>query len=603
MNKLLLQALTLVALFVSACGPASGQLPTIEATAPPTAIPATAAPTLTPTPTSERGQGDTLRLIYWQAPTIINSHLSAGTKDLSASRITYEPLASFDQHGNMIPFLAAEIPTLDNGGVAADGKSVTWKLKRDVKWSDGEPFTADDVLFTYEYIVNPDVKSTSSAAYSAIESVEVVDDYTVKVNFNEVTPAWFLPFVGPQGTILPRHVFEDYNGANASDAPANLAPVGTGPYRVVEYKKEDIIIVGGSAVNTIKIIYEPNPYFRDPDQPYFSRLELQGGGDANTAAQAIQDGLADFAWNLVVDESILSQIESSGNGTPQFPPGAFVERIMINFTDPNAETADGERSSLANPHPFLTDKRVRQVIAYAVDRKAIADSYGRGGGFTPDILVAPAIYDSPNTTYEYNPEKAAALLDEAGWVDSNGDGIRDKDGIKLKVVFKTSILPLRQFAQEVTKQGLEAIGFEVELKNIDSSIFLGPPKDTTDTRRQFYTDLEEFAFSNKSPDPGAYMAGWVCDQAAQKSNDWSLPNWARYCNPAYDKLYQQSLTEIDPEKRQQLFIQMNDLLIEDAAVIPLVQLNQPIGINNSLTGLDVTPWDVELWNIQDWRRK
>jgi peptide/nickel transport system substrate-binding protein len=605
-NKLLRVFLLLVtiSILLNACGEsAAGPEATAEPPVASTAILATAAPTIAPTPTSGRGQGDTLRLIYWQAPTIINSHLSAGTKDLSASRITYEPLASFDEDGNMVPFLAAEIPMLDNGGVAADGKSVTWKLKHDIRWSDGEPFTADDVLFTYEYIINPEVKSTSNIAYTAIESVEVIDDYTVKINFKDVNPAWFTPFVGPQGTILPRHVFADYNGANAADAPANLAPVGTGPYRVVDYIKEDVIIVGGSAVNTIKIIYEPNPYFRDPDQPFFSRVELQGGGDANVAAQAIRDGLADFAWNLVVEESILSQIDSGGHGVAQFPPGAFVERIMINFTDPNKETADGERASLEFPHPFLTDKRVRQAIAYAIDRQAIADAYGRGGVFTPNILVAPTVYDSPNTIYEYNSDKAAALLDEAGWVDSDGDGIRDKDGIKLKVVFQTSILPLRQFAQEVTKQGLEAIGFEVELKNIDSSIFLGPPKDTTDTRRQFYTDLEEFAFSNKSPDPGAYMAGWACDQAAQKSNDWSLPNWARYCNSAYDKLYQQSLTEIDPEKREQLFIQMNDLLIEDAAVIPLVQLNQPIGVNNSLTGLEVTPWDVEVWNIKDWRRK
>ena len=533
----------------------------------------------------------------------MNPHLSPGTKDLSASRIVYEPLASFDKEGNMLPFLAAEIPSLENGGVAADGKSVTWKLKQGVKWSDGEPFTADDVLFTYQYITNPDVKSTSSAAYGAIESVEVIDDHTVKINFKKVNPAWFLPFVGPQGMIIPRHIFADYNGANAPDAPANLAPVGTGPYRVVEYKKEDILIIGGSAVNTIKIIFEPNPFFRDPDKPYFSQVELQGGGDAPVAAQAIQDGLADFAWNLVVDEKTLTQMESGGKGLALFPPGAFVERIMINFTDPNQETADGERSSTQFPHPFLTDKKVRQAIAYAIDRKAIADSYGRGGRFTPNIVVSPPIYDSPNTTYEFNPEKAAALLDEAGWKDSDGDGIRDKDGIKLKVVFQTSILPLRQLAQEVVKKNLEAIGFKVELKNIDSSIFLGPPKDTTDTRRQFYTDLEEFAFSNKSPDPGAYMAGWTCDQIAQKSNDWSLPNWSRYCNPAYDALYNQSLTEIDPEKRRQLFIQMNDLLIEDAAVIPLVHLSQGIGINAGLEGLDVTPWDVEVWNIKDWRRK
>ena len=103
-----------------------------------------------------RGAGDTLRLLYWQAPTVVNPHLSIGTKDLSASRIVYEPLASFDAEGELIPFLAAEIPSLQNGGVARDGRSVTWMLKSGIKWADGEPFTAADVSFTFEYATNPD---------------------------------------------------------------------------------------------------------------------------------------------------------------------------------------------------------------------------------------------------------------------------------------------------------------------------------------------------------------------------------------------------------------------------------------------------------------
>jgi len=522
---------------------------------------------------------------------------------LSASRIVYEPLASFDKDGSLVPFLAAEIPSLENGGLAADGKSVTWKLKQGVKWADGEPFTAADVLFTYEYVSNPKVKSTSAASYTGIESIKVIDDYTVKINFKEVNPAWALPFTGVQGMIIPRHMFEAYNGANAPEAPANLKAVGTGPYQAVEYKKEDVIIVGSSAVNTIKIIYEANPYFREPDKPFFRRVELLGGGDVTMAARAGQDGLVDFAWNLAVEDKVFDEVEAGGKSIVLPVPTSFVERIMLNFTDPNKETSDGERSSGQFPHPSLTDKRVRQALAEAIDRQAIATAYGRGGKLTQNLLVEPPRYNSSNTAIEFNPEKAAALLDEAGWKDSDGDGVRDKDGIKLRVLFQTSVQPLRQLAQEVVKKNLEAIGFEVELKNIDASLFLGPPKDTTDTRRQFYADLEEYAFSNKSPDPDAYMAGWTCAEIAQKSNDWALSNWARYCNSAYDKLYQQAKTELDPDKRRDLFIQMNDLLIEDVALIPLVHITLPAGVSTTLTGLDFTPWDVEVWNIKDWRRK
>ncbi|MEW5956262.1 MAG: peptide ABC transporter substrate-binding protein [Chloroflexota bacterium] len=601
-----LSVILLLIIMTTACGSAPAAQPeaAVESTAPATLTTeaaATAAPAAAAT--GERGAGDTLRLIYFQAPTIVNPHLSPGTKDLSASRIVYEPLASFDKDGELVPFLAAEIPSLENGGVAADGKSVTWKLKQGVKWADGEPFTADDVLFTYEYVSNPEVKSTSAAVYGDIAEVEVIDDYTVKIVFKAVNPAWALPFTGPQGAIIPRHIFEAYNGSNAPDAPANLNAVGTGPFKVAEYKKEDVIIVGGSAVNTIKIIYEANPYFREADKPYFSRVELLGGGDVTVAAQTVQDGLVDFAWNLQVENKVLDEVEAGGKAVVLPVPSSFTERIMLNFTDPNKETADGERSSSQFPHPFLTDKRVRQAMAMAIDRQTIAAAYGRGGTLTNNLLVEPPAYNSPNTSLEFNPDKAAALLDEAGWKDSDGDGVRDKDGIKLKILFQTSVQPLRQMAQEVVKKNLEAIGFEVELKNIDSSLFLGPPKDTTDTRRQFYADLEEFAFSNKNPDPGAYMAGWTCAEIAQKSNDWALSNWARYCNPAYDALYEQVKTELDPDKRQDLFIQMNDLLIEEVALIPLVHVGLPVGVSATLEGFNYTAWDVEVWNIGDWRRK
>src|SRR5689334_12109659 len=198
---------------------------------------------------------DELRLHLWQAPTTLNPHLSPGIKDQTASRINYEPLASFDHDGNLVPFLAAVVPSLDNGGVAADGKSVTWNLKRDVKWSDGTPFTAKDVVFTAQFITDPAVGSSSIASYKSIQDVEALDDYTVKITFKGVTPAWALPFVGVQGMIIPEHVFSQYSNANVSAAPANLAPVGTGPYIAKEFRTEDVLVIGEDVVNTVKIIY------------------------------------------------------------------------------------------------------------------------------------------------------------------------------------------------------------------------------------------------------------------------------------------------------------------------------------------------------------
>ncbi len=552
-----------------------------------------------------QAQDDLLRLFFWQAPTIVNPHLSPGTKDLSASRVSYEPLASFNAEGELVPFLAAAIPSIENDGVAKDGRSVTWRLKRGVKWSDGRPFTADDVLFTYKYIINPEVGATSKSAYDLVSSVEVVDDHTIKVNFASRNPVWSLPFVGVKGMIIPRHIFENFNGSNAQEAPANLTPVGTGPYRGLEFREEDILIIGEDAVSTVKVIFEANPFFRETGKPFFKRVELRGGGgDAVFAAKAVEKGLADYAWNLQVDEKVLAEMEAGGKGRAFELPGAWVERIMINFADPNEETEDGgERSSPQFKHPFFSDKRVRQALAYAIDREAIADLYGRGGRATSNILMSPTGYQSRNTAWTYDLEKAKALLDEAGWVDENGDGVREKNGHRLSILFQTSVNPVRQRTQQIVQQSLESVGFEVRLKSIDSSIFFGPITENTNTRRHFYADLEEYAYSNKSPDPDSYMQGWLCEEIAQRSNNWALSNWARYCNPEYDTIYRNAAQEIDLEKRRRLFIDLNDLLIEDVAVIPLVHLVDFGGVSNTLVGLDLTPWDVDVWNIKDWRRE
>ena len=543
------------------------------------------------TETSSSNSG-TLRLLYWQAPTILNPHLSTGFKDAEASRITLEPLASFDNEGNLIPFLAAEIPTVENGGVAEDGKSVTWKLRQDVKWSDGTPFTAEDVVFTYEFVSNPDVGAVSAGTYEVVESVEAIDDYTVKVNFKEANPAWSLVFVGGEGMILPKHIYETYNGANAREAPANLQPVGTGAYRVVDFRPGD------------NIVYEPNPEFREVEELGFERIELKGGGDATSAARAVlQTGDADFAYNLQVEAPVLEELEAAGQGEVVSNFGALSERIIINHSDPNKVAPSGERSSVEFSHPFLSDRTVREAFNLAIDRDTIAEQlYGVTGKATPNFLVAPSEYASPNTSYEYDPEKAKQLLDEAGWKDSNGNGIRDKNGTEMQMVFQTSVNPLRQKTQAVVKQGLQSIGVGVELKSIDPSVYFSSDSSNEDTVEHFYADLQMYTTGNTVPDPATYMNFMTCNQIPQKANNWSGDNNSRYCNPEYDRLFQEARQELDPQRRAQLFTEMNDLLIEEVAIIPLVHRADVMAFSNSITGYEPTAWDMRTWDIMNWQR-
>ncbi|MGF1498766.1 MAG: peptide ABC transporter substrate-binding protein [Elainellaceae cyanobacterium] len=570
--------LTACLLVTTACnsGPSSPESASPEATA----------ETVSASATDSR----TLRLLYWQAPTILNPHLSTGIKDAEASRITLEPLASFDKDNNLVLFLAAEEPTLENGGLSADGRTVTWKLKEDVTWSDGTPFTAADVVFTYNFLTNPEVGATSASDYETIESVEALDDHTVQITFEEPNPAWFLVFVGPPGMIMPQHVFQDYNGANVREAPANLMPVGTGPYRVVEFKPGDVIV------------YERNPNYREAEAIAFDRIELKGGGDATSAARAVlQTGDADFAYNLQVEAQVLNQLKGAGEVLSLY--GALMERLLLNQTDPNQTTADGAKSTLQFAHPFLTDPQVRRAINLAIDRETIATQlYGPTGKPTANVVVAPQQVVSPNTDYEFDLDAAAQILDEAGWVDSNGNGIRDQNGVEMELVFQTSVNPVRQKTQEIVKQNLEAIGMAVELKSIDASIFFSGDPANADTTEKFQADLQMYTTGNNSPDPTAYLQTFTCAEIPKPENNWLGYNAARYCNPEYDSLWQQATVELDPARREELFVQMNDLLVEDAAVLPLVHRAEVVGVSDRLSGVELTPWDQYTWNIADWRK-
>lgn len=530
-----------------------------------------------------------LRLLYWQAPTTLNPHLSTGIKDDDASNIVLEPLAAYNQAEELEPILAAEIPTRQNGGLSEDNRIVTWTLKEGVLWSDGQPFTADDVVFTYKFIINPDTGSSSSEDYSEIERIEALDDLTVQITFKQPTPSWIRPFVGTGGMILPKHIFQDYVGARARSAPGNNQPIGTGPYQVVEFRPGD------------SIVYEPNPNFRG-EPLFFERVELKGGGDAVSAARAVlQTGDADFAWNVQVEPAVIQDMLTGGQGEMTYVFRPRMERIYINFSDPNREV-DGQRSNANAPHPFLSEKPVRQAISLAIDRNAITEQlYGEAGKVATNFIVAPEKYVSPNTAYEFNLEKAAALLDQAGWVDTNNNGIRDKNGVEMQLLFSTSVNPVRQKTQEIVKQNLESIGMEVELKTVDASIYFGDPANPESTNT-FYADLQMFFFDSGTPEPDSYMQLYACNEIAQKENHWSKANISRYCNPEYDALLAQLSQELDPERRRELFIAMNDLLIEDVALIPLVHRSDALALSTSLTDTEFTPWNSSTWKVGDWSR-
>jgi len=538
---------------------------------------------------TKRGGGGTLKVLYWQASVHLNPHYAGGTKDQDASRIFYEPLAGYDSDGNMIPQLAAEIPSKANGGLSADGKSVTWKLKKGVTWHDGKPFTADDVVFTAAYAGDPAASMVTIGTYKDIKVVKI-DSHTVRVDYPKPTPFWAEALTGITGLILPKHVFEPFMGAKSRDNPANTKPVGTGPYKIVDFKPGDTLRA------------EAYAGYHVPNQPFFDMLEVKGGGDATSAARAVlQTSEYDVAWNLAVEDEILKRLEAAGKGKMEFKAGSDIEFVALNATDPWNEV-DGERASAKSKHPAFQDKAVRDAMSLLIDRKGIQDViYGRGAVATANFLNNPPRFRSPNTKYEFNIDKAIAVLEGAGWK-KGADGIRAKGNVKLKFVYQTSVSGPRQKCQAIIKDACTKAGIDLELKSIVASVFFGGDFANPDTYQKFWSDMQMFTTTMSLPDPQYFMEQFITEQASQKANKWASRNLVRWSSKEYDTAFAAAQVELDPVKRAALFIKCNDLVVNDGYVIPLFARPRPVGVVNKMV-IHSSAWDSLTWAIGYWTRE
>ena len=540
-------------------------------------------PAFTP---SRRGGGGSVRVLWWQAPTLLNPHFATGTKDQDGSRVFYEPLAGYDPDGGLVPVLATDIPTVDNGGLARDGTWVVWNLKKGVTWHDGKPFTADDVIFNWEYAADPATAAVTVGSYRDIDRVERLGDHSVKVVFKQPTPYWYEAFCQYRG-LIPKHLFGAYKGDRSREAPTNLKPVGTGPYRFVDFRPGDI--VRG----------EVNPSYHVSNRPFFDSFEMKGGGDAASAARAVlQTGEFDFAWNILVEDDIVRRLEQGGKGRTEIYPTGGIEHIQCNSTDPGREV-DGERSSIKTVHPTLSDPAVRQALSLLVDRGSVHEQiYGRQGQATANYLNAPPRYSSRNMRWEFNVDRANQILDAAGWKRGT-DGIRVKDAKRLKLLYQTSTNAPRQKTQQIVKQACAKAGIEIEIKAVVASVFFASDPANPDTYPHFYADLQMYNTST-GVDPLWGMRVFTSPEVASKDNKWSGRNVTRWRNEEYDRLWKVAETEMDPAKRAAQFIRMNDMVIQNGVVIPVLWRNGVAVAGSRLRGMDLTGWDSNLWRLPYW---
>jgi peptide/nickel transport system substrate-binding protein len=538
---------------------------------------------------TRRGGGGLLKVLWWQGPTLLNPHFAVGTKDQDGSRLFYEPLAGWDGDGNLRPVLAEAIPGREDGTLAADGKSVTWKLKKGVTWHDGKPFTADDVVFTWEYSKNPATATVTVGSYKDV-MVEKIDDYTVVVKFPQPTPFWADAFVASAGSIIPKHLFADYVGDKSRDAPTNLKPVGTGPYKFKDFKPGDMV---AGVINTA---------YHMENRPYFDAIEMKGGGDAVSAARGVlQTGEFDFGWNMQVEDEILLRLEKGGKGRVIITPGGGIEHIQLNSTDPWTEV-DGERSSFKTKHPTLSDPAVRQALALLVDKDSVEKYiYGRTGKATANFIDNPERFRSKTTKYEFNIDKANALLDKAGWV-KGADGVRAKDGKKLKFVYQTSINQPRQKTQAIVKQACQKAGIDIEVKAVTASVFFSSDVANPDTYPHFYTDLQMYNNGPQQPDPEVFLRQFLLAEVAAKENKWQGRNITRWTNKEYDEIHKAAQLELDPVKRAAMLIKLNEMAVNNQVVIPVVARPVVTAVANNLV-VELTGWDNNTWDLPNWYKE
>ena len=548
-------------------------------------------------PVQSAEESKMLTMIYWQAPSIPNPYLSGGYKDRDAGAITLEPLAKYDPDGALVPALAAEIPTLQNGGISSDLTSITWKLKGGLRWSDGSSLTAHDVVFTWRYCIDEGTGCTASSAFTDVISVEALDDLTVRITFHASTPYPYTPFVGTGVPVLSRAQFVDCVGVAAADCEEeNYAPLGSGPYRIVQFTPDQLAI------------YERNPHYHG-EMPYFDDVVLKGGGDALSAAEAVlESGKADYAWNLQIAPETLARMEAEGHGKAVSAFSSLVERIVLNQTNPDSSLGEGRSEYLngANPHPFLTFTPIARAMSMALDRTLISEKlYGSSGEPACNLIVGPPSYVSAGNEgcLVQDIEGANRLLADNGVLDTDDDGVREYNGVPLRMTFQTSTNDIRQETQLLVKGWWQEIGIEAEIVHHDAAVFFGgdPVADKDRVYSRFFADVQMYA-TGPGIDPQEYLFGLTCAEVADRDNNWSGGNVARACNAEFDELVEElSHTSIGPD-RAALVKRMNDILVQSYYEIPLVNRGIVSAHLHTLRGVRINGWDSELWNIAEWRR-
>ena len=510
------------------------------------------------------GGGDVLRVGLWAEPTSLNPLLATNTAENFLASLDSDLLVTIDDKGNEVPDLAAAVPTLQNGGISKDGLSITYHLRRNVKWQDGAPFTSADVKFSWQAVMNPDNNVVERRGYDQVRSVDTPDAYTVIFHLKQP----FAPFVDTvfgesddPFRVVPKHLLANY--PNVNRVPFNQLPVGTGPFKVTRWIHGD----------RIELVANPN-YFRG--KPKLKAITVFVIPDGNTAESELRAHDIDLVPDIATANLNNLRIRRTAGVTTLLAKGPAYNSLIYN-----------------TKHPPLDDVRVRRALNYAIDEKRIIDTltYGTAVAAAADLSDFYWAYEPNVMRYPYDLAKASALLDEAGWKMGAG-GIRMKNGqrLTLELSYGQGNATSRAMGVQI-QQDLRKAGVDLQIKTYNYTIFYAT-KAMGGILNSGKYDIAEYSWiSGADPDDSS---GWMCAMAPPDGN-----NVTQYCNPQFDAAERDALTHFDRARRKKDYAITQRMLASDAPAAFQYYQRRRYGLSANLQNF--TPNGVsEGWNAYQW---
>jgi len=466
------------------------------------------------------------------------------------------------------------VPTVQNGGVSADGKTITYKLVEGVKFHDGTPFGCEDLQASLKAIMTPGVGIVSTTGYSDIDAIDCGTPNTAIVKYKNFYAPYLTLFGGLE--LIPKSAGDP---AKMKDWSFNTKPIGTGPFKVVEFKADEFVRL------------TRNTDYRIKDQPYLDEVIIRIVPSSEVARQLLASGEIDVMWNNT--EADLPEIEKLAGVKVSKPLQIGGERMFLNMAE-NKDPSDPKK-----PHPILSDVKVRQAIAYGINKQRIIDKLLNGQAKPGTSELNTGYFECKEIQpYPYDAAKAKALLDEAGWK-AGADGIREKGGVKLRLKYSTtSGNKLREDSQVLVVEDMKAIGVDMFIENAPSSVVIGS-WDGNSPRRRGNFDIIMYT-TNAAIDPHSQMVNlWSSARIPSEANKGGT-NYTRFSDPKADELLANAGKEPDAAKRKGMYCEMAKMTYDQVNMIYLYQRLKIDSYRDRLQNFKENAWNSIGWNAAEW---